>query len=147
MNKLVLHHTYADGLAFDASLNRNHGLPIAVTAGAGPFANSFHFTSGDSRISVEPSPSLENLFAIRAVVRCYLTPTDTSHRFNLMEGHLSFALFVNPDGSLQATILGRLYPIARQKWKGRVSFFQNSDERKRRDADSAKRDYTSVAPV
>lgn len=42
---------------------------------------------------------------------------------------------------------GRLYPNARQKWKGRVSFFQNSYEGKRRDADSTKRDYTSVAPI
>jgi hypothetical protein len=41
----------------------------------------------------------------------------------------------------------RLYPIARQKWKGGVSFFQNSYEGKRRDADSAKGDYTRVAPV
>ncbi len=41
---------------------------------------------------------------------------------------------------------GRLYPKAGQKWKGRVSFFQNSYEGKRRDADSAKKDYTRVAP-
>src|SRR5712692_10150929 len=47
----------------------------------------------------------------------------------------------------RAKASGRLYPIARQKWKGRVSFFQNSYEGKRRDADSAKRDYTSVAPI
>jgi hypothetical protein len=44
-------------------------------------------------------------------------------------------------------VSGRLYPIARQKWKGRVSFFQNSDKGKRRDVDSAKRDYTRIAPI
>src|SRR6266699_5793038 len=43
-------------------------------------------------------------------------------------------------------LISRLYPIARQKWKDRVSFSQNSSEGKRKDADSAKRDYTRVAP-
>ena len=32
------------------------------------------------------------------------------------------------DKTISRKLSGRLYPIARQKWKGRVSFFQNSYE-------------------
>jgi hypothetical protein len=40
------------------------------------------------------------------VVSFYLNPPGSlSRRYNLIEGHLCFALFVNPDGSLQGTIV------------------------------------------
>ena len=50
--------------------------------------------------------SLEDLIAVRAIVSFYLNPPGgLSRRYNLIEGHLCFALFVNPDGSLQGTIV------------------------------------------
>jgi hypothetical protein len=116
MNRLVLHHTYANGFAFDVSLNKNHGYPILVSPGNGAFLSSFNFGQGGSRISVRSSASLQNLFSIRALVRFYLNPLGAWHRFNLMEGHLSFAMFVNPDASLQCTILD-----ANSNWRGCIS--------------------------
>ena len=116
MNKLVIHHTYAHGMTFDVSNNQNHGIGIAVTPGYGPFSNSFYFQKGDSRINVLPSRSLQNLYAIRAKVHFYLSPVGSWHRFNLIEGHLSFALFVNHDGSVQGTILDNA-----EHWTGAIS--------------------------
>lgn len=116
MNKLVVHHTYVNGLAFDVSKNQNHGHPVSVAPGAGAFVNSFHFGGGPSRIVVAPSTSLSNLFSIRTSVRFYLAPIAGWHRFNLIEGHLTFALFVNPDRSLQGTILD-----ANSIWHGATS--------------------------
>jgi hypothetical protein len=117
MNKLVVRHTYIHNTAFDTSNNRNHGFPYIVSQGVGPFAPSFEFRSPDSRIIVQPSVSLENLVAVRAVVTFFLAPpAGLDHRYNLIEGHLSFALFVQPDGSLMGTILD-----ANGQWNGALS--------------------------
>jgi hypothetical protein len=116
MNKLILHHIYANGLAFDVSQNGNHGFPILVVPSTGPFLSTFAFNQWGSRINVRPSASLQNLFSIRAIVRFYLSPRGQLHRFNLMEGHLSYALFVNPDASLQGTILD-----TNSAWNGATS--------------------------
>ena len=64
--KLVIHHTYANGLAFDLSDNQNHVIAIAVTPGDGPLASTFGFQTGGSRINVLPSRSLMNPHLIRA---------------------------------------------------------------------------------
>lgn len=106
MNKLVIHHTYINGMAFDTSNNRNHGIPYSVTQAGAPFAPSFDFAVPDSRVIVRPSPSLQDLIAVRAIVAFYLNaPGGLTRRYNLIEGHLSFALFVQPDGSIMGTIL------------------------------------------
>jgi hypothetical protein len=116
MNKLVVHHTYIHGMAFDASNNRNHGYPQSVTQAPAPYAPSFAFGVPDSRVVVPPSETLENLIAIRAIVTFHLDPKAGWHRFNLMEGHVSFALFVQPDGSLMGTIFD-----ATSNWLGATS--------------------------
>jgi len=105
MNTLVIHHTYMHGLTFDISNHRNHGIPIAVNMGSGPFLNSFDFSSGDSRIMVEPSPSLNDLRAIRTSVRFYHRPTEGGRRYNLIEGHVSFVLVIGADRSLAGGIV------------------------------------------
>jgi hypothetical protein len=106
MNQLVVHQIYANGMAFDLSGHRNHGTPYFVTQAGAPYAPSFDFTGGDSRVIVAPSQSLQDLLAVRAVVTFYLDPPGgLTRRYNLIEGHLCFALFVNPDGSLSGTIL------------------------------------------
>jgi len=105
MNKLVVHHAYVNGMAFDTSNNRNHGVPYAVSQAAAPHAPAFEFATGASRVVVPPSTSLQDLLAVRAVVTFYLAPAGgISRRYNIIEGHLSFALFVQPDGSLMGTI-------------------------------------------
>jgi len=116
MNRLVLHHLYAHS-AFDLSNNRNHGIPLDVSIAPAPNVPSFTFDSGDSQIRVEPSPTLADLGSVRAVITFNLDPGGPlGRRYNLMEGHLSFALFVNPDGSLQGTIVD-----AASNWTGASS--------------------------
>ncbi|MGA9957355.1 MAG: hypothetical protein WBQ06_03670, partial [Acidobacteriaceae bacterium] len=106
MNRLVVHQIYANGMAFDLSGFRNHGVPYAVSQAIAPFAPGFDYTQQDSRVIVAPSTSLEDLLAVRAIVTFYLNPSGgLTRRYNLIEGHLCFALFVNPDGSLSGTIL------------------------------------------
>jgi hypothetical protein len=59
-------------------------------------------------VRVASSPTLENIGAVRAVVTFNLDPPGPiTRRYNLMEGHLSFALFVGPNGSVTGTILDR----------------------------------------
>ena len=115
--RLILWHTYRGGMAFDLSENRNHGHLRDVALGAGPFSSALQFSGGDSEVRVEPSPSLTNLREVRAQVHFHWDPSAPNvRRHNLIEGQLAFALFVNPDGSLQGTILNQL-----GSWEGAMS--------------------------
>ena len=107
MNKVVVHHTYAQGVAFDVSNNRNHGLLTDVTPGTGQFERSFLFDRPSSRIDIAPAPTLEDFRAIRAGVLVFFWQPDGGppHRHNLIEGFVSFALFIQPDGSLMGTVV------------------------------------------
>jgi hypothetical protein len=118
MNLLIAHHTYLNGMAFDVSNHRNHGVPYSVLQAPPPFAPSFQFYVPESRVIVENNPTLQDLIAVRAVCTFCLTPQGgvLAKRYNLVEGHLSFALFVNPDGSLMGTILD-----ATSNWLGATS--------------------------
>ena len=117
MNLLVLHHTYAHGLTFDVSNHRNHGTPRGATPGAGPFAGSYFFDGGPARIDVSPARSLDELVAIRTTIRFLHDPVmPGTRRANLIEAYGSFALFVQPDGSLMGTILD-----ATGSWRGVTS--------------------------
>ena len=114
MNTLVLHHTYAQGTAFDISNNRNHGTPIKVVPGTGALAPSFEFSDPDARIDVSPSPTLTDLRQIRAVVRFRIGfGQGQARRLNLMEGFTSFALYVEADRALTGTIVD-----AAGQWRG-----------------------------
>ena len=104
INQLILHHHYTYGSTFDVSTFGNHGQPQLVTAGSGPFSSSLHFQNADSRVVVAPSKSLSNPFAIAAMVRFYVEGIPAA-RLNLMEGFISFALFIEPSGALTGTIV------------------------------------------
>jgi len=107
MNKLILHQLYAHS-AFDLSNNRNHGIPMNVVSALSPDAPSFLFNNPNSEVKINPSLSLTNLWAIRSIITFKLeTNPPFNHRFNLMEGHLSFSLFIGSDGSLNGTILDK----------------------------------------
>jgi len=106
MNRLVMHHIYANGMAFDLSGYRNHGVPYDVSQAPTPYAPSFTYTQPNSRVLVSASASLQDLIAVRAVTTFNLDPAGgITRRYNLIEGHLCFALFINPDGSLSGTII------------------------------------------
>jgi hypothetical protein len=100
MLKTVLHQKYTGNIAVDSSGFFNHGQPIMTTASF----PGFSFNQAGSRINVRPAASLNDLECIRAGVVFTLQPRGTTHRFNLMEGYLSFSLFVTPDHALSGTI-------------------------------------------
>jgi len=113
MNELVVHHQYAAGSTFDLSRHSNHGIPNDVTVGVGGFGSSYLFANQNSRILVRPSSTLQNPLAIATMVRFCLQDAQMLQRHNLVEGHLSFALFVERGGALTGTILD-----ANGNWRG-----------------------------
>ena len=116
MNKLVLHHTYAQGMAFDVSDHRNHGKLTDVTPGADEFAGTFLYDRPTSRINVTRGRSLADLQAVWAWVRFRPTAPIGPRRQNLLEGYVSFALAVGGDGSLGGAIVD-----ASGGWNGTTS--------------------------
>lgn len=109
MWRTIVSQTYLKDIAVDTSGYSNNGIPIQVT----PEHPGFLFNQPGSRISIPPSATLQNLGAIQAAVQFTLQPSGAPHRFNLAEGFESFALFVNPDHSVQGTILD-----ATSTWNG-----------------------------
>ena len=131
MYRRVLHHTYANARASDVSGNGNHGVPTATSPGTGPHASSLWFDGHDSRVDVPPSPDLADLRGLRVRVRFQMRPRPVwwwwrwpwlsrtrwwNRRQKLIEGHLSFALFVQPDRSIRGTIFD-----ANGVWRGPVT--------------------------
>lgn len=115
MAELRLHHTYARGAAVDVSDNGNHGeITRAYPSSSG---SALEFDSPSSRVQVPPSDSLKRFRSIRARVRFRLDPdASPDRRYNLMEGHLSFALYVTPDFTLKGTIYDDY-----ENWRGPTS--------------------------
>lgn len=113
MKKLVLHHRYVRGKAWDASGNGNHGLVNDVMAGVGPFDGSLAFVGATSRIDVARSSRLDDLGAFRCSVSFNLENPDPNRRYNLAEGHLTFALYLQANLTLTATIVD-----ANGQWRG-----------------------------
>jgi len=103
VDRLILHHTYQGATAFDVSQNHNHGTLEDVTLGGG----AAHFSGGPGRVRVPASATLASMRAVRTTVRFNWQPTGPVRRYNLIEGYLSFALVINPDASVEGTILDR----------------------------------------
>jgi len=104
MYKLVVHHTYKlGGEAFDLSDYGNHGRRVATTAVPGrvPGKSALYFAGGPDRVVVRSNNSLNRLRSIQAEAWIYVE--DLSKRSNIMEGELSFAFFIHPDGVLWGT--------------------------------------------
>ena len=131
MYRCVVHHTYTNGRATDVSGRGNHGVPTATVAGTGEDASSLFFNGGDSRVDIPPSDDLADLRGLRVRVRFKARRLPwwwlwrrwwwrrfgwRPHRQNLVEGHLSFALFVQPNGSVMGTVVD-----ANGNWRGPVS--------------------------
>jgi hypothetical protein len=112
MLRTVVSHSYTTAFAVDTSGFFNDGLPLNVD----PAFPGFGFPHTNARINIRPSPSLSELECIRAAVRFTLVPRGAAHRYNLLEGYESFALFINPDLSVSGTILD-----ASSQWAGPTS--------------------------
>lgn len=104
MRKLVLHHQYRMGMAWDISGFDNHGRTQQVVAGAGAHEGSLRFAHPGSRVDVTRAPSLDPSGAFRCSVLFDLSGPPT-RRYNLVESHLSFAFFVEKGYRLMATIV------------------------------------------
>lgn len=77
--KLVLHHRYRDGLAFDVTGSFNHGSSNNVRLAQAPYEGIL-FDGPQSRVHVRPSRSLMSLRTLNAVVSVHIpnAPTQTS---------------------------------------------------------------------
>lgn len=109
MNKLVIDHSYALGMAWDKTRFRNHGVVYQASPGGAAFNHSLSFAKGrgapGSLVVVPPSESLRRIGAVRVKAQIYFDPQGAARRHNIVEGHLSFALFIDPDGSLVGSVL------------------------------------------
>ena len=109
MKRLVMHHRYSTGMPWDVSGRGNHGVAQLVQ----PVSGALRFTQAGSRIDVPPSGTLYELGAFRSSITFRLEPHGQTRRNNLIEGHLSFALFAAPGGTLHTTILDQ-----NDDWRG-----------------------------
>jgi hypothetical protein len=110
VDKLVIDHSYSLGMAWDQTPFRNHGLVHQAMPGTGYTQGAFSFAPGrtwpGAAIVVPPAKSLQRIGAVRIRARVLTTSKGGgAQRQNIVEGHLSFAFFVNPDLSLQGTFL------------------------------------------
>jgi hypothetical protein len=103
--RLVLHHTYDRGRAFDVSESGNHGRTSATSAGTGGFTGSLGFDGQSSRVQVDPSPSFATMRELTVKVRFWLADQPPGLRNNLVEAHVSFALVVDGNRSVAGTIV------------------------------------------
>jgi hypothetical protein len=101
MRELILHHRYSLGMAWDTSGFHNHGVKHDVW----PDQGALRFKHPSSRIDVPPSGTLKDLGAFRCSVTFHLEGANANARYNLVESQLSFALYITPGFTLDATIL------------------------------------------
>src|ERR1051326_9365423 len=73
LNKLVVHHNYQQGSAWDCSRNNNHGHIIDIST-FHPYWGVCEFDRPSSKIIVPYSSSLENLKSIRVKARFLAAP-------------------------------------------------------------------------
>jgi hypothetical protein len=104
--RLVLHHSYAGGNALDCS-GMGHGGSIvgARFVGDDRGGGGLEFDGRHDRVVVTPSPFLRHITVLRVSITVRLRTL--AARSNLVEGFLSFALFVHEDGSVQGGVYAR----------------------------------------
>lgn len=118
MKKLVLHHRYRMGMAWDLSGFDNHGDTSMVSPGTGDHEGSLKFEHPGSRVDVRRAESLNPSGSFRCSVLFELSGPPT-RRYNLIESQLSFAFFIDVGFRLRATILD-----ANGTWNGVVTPMQ-----------------------
>lgn len=115
MDRLILHHRYSLGMAWDLSGLNHHGTLREVTPGTAAFRGSLEFDSARSRIDVRPSQPLRELSSFRCSVRFCLRG-NSDDRYNLVESQGSFAFFIEPPFRLAATVMD-----ANEDWTGALT--------------------------
>lgn len=93
--------------AIDISGYENHGNTTDVllrVSGSSPSTKTYSFNGQTSRVFIPVQPVWQDLYAIR--VEALVKINDLGHRHNIIEGALSFALFVRANGVVTATFFG-----------------------------------------
>lgn len=102
MFRLLIHHDYKEGDATDLSGNGHHGrlYSPSVVEGRVSGTRALSFNGISDRVIVAPIAG--ELGAVRATAWIWLE--ELGRRQNIIEGYLSFTLFVEADGSLRASL-------------------------------------------
>jgi hypothetical protein len=121
MLQLITHHSYKlPGAAIDLSRFENHGAAKHTgfeLDGAKRLSGAMVFSRSDSEIRILKSPTYTSLGALRIEMLVKFDTLPTT-RMNLIEGHLAFAFFVLPGGTLSGTFLGPATVGAPPTWHG-----------------------------
>src|SRR5947208_770069 len=96
MNELVVHHRYLQGSTFDLSGHFNHGHPNDVAAGP----SSYSFAQPDSAITVDASPSLQDVRALRVLICFRVAANAPATPCTLISATDSFWLGVGTGGGV-----------------------------------------------
>jgi hypothetical protein len=122
MLKQICHHTYKlPGTAIDISRYENNGQVAALAQepnGATPKSGAVLFTSDQSYVRIPTGASFRKIKALRVDMLAQLPTAQSGKRLNLIEGHLAFAFYVNPDGTLVGTFFCSPSPGAPPAWIG-----------------------------
>jgi hypothetical protein len=114
MFKKIVHYTFKQPqVALDISPFHQHGHATAVghsVNGSESGSGAFLFNGQKSRVRVPFGTVWKEIGAIKVEVLVRLEHLGLRH--NLVEGHLSFALFVRTDGVVTGTFLGAEEPVA-----------------------------------
>lgn len=146
MLEMQVRHTYVAGRATDVSGNGNHGIPTSTQASTIDGTSSLFFNGVGARVEIRPGEDFTEMRGFRVRIRVKLNvfwwwwllwpwlwwqrwwarwpwvplarwwPWRFRRRHNLVEGHLSFALFIQRDLSIRGTIRG-----PNGQWDGPVS--------------------------
>ncbi|HST81869.1 MAG TPA: hypothetical protein VLL08_09075 [Kineosporiaceae bacterium] len=112
--ELVLHHRYENPQPHDLSGHGSLGYaPAARAEGRDGRPGAAVFDGAGDRVFVPPTPALTRPGGLRVDVSVRVE--EFGHRRTLVEGYLSFAVFVERDG----TLAGSLYRY--QEWTGVAS--------------------------
>jgi len=120
MYKLIMHHSYqVMGEAFDISGADNHGFRTSVTFqpnGRAPGSGALTFAGGASSINVRNKPVWGKIAALK--IETWVNLTALGQRRNLVEGDMSFAFFIESDGTLMGTYHGLAGSATAPAWVG-----------------------------
>jgi hypothetical protein len=101
--ELVLHHRYTDPRPHDLSGHGNVGFGTAThTQGRGGTLAALAFDGAHDRIYVPPSPTLARPGGFRTDM--VVNVEALGYRRTLIEGYLSFALYVEADGAVGGSV-------------------------------------------
>ncbi len=91
---------YHDGLVLDSTSHQNNAK---ISGPVSKHRGYISFRGADAQLEIPAiDESLTSFGALR--IQAFVRPQPISHRYNIIEGWMSFALFIESDGSLTGTV-------------------------------------------